>query len=111
LNTDVFKTSKCVHGIYSSPKLFPPQTPLAISHPIIPDFEVHPKFWYKQTYLRIVQVLVQTGSRSNECSSGYWPVHILECCMWFASKKIETETKRDDYGELSRFFVCGEMNY
>ncbi len=27
--------------------------------------------------------------------------------MWFASKKIETKTKRDDSVELSRFFVCG----
>jgi len=25
--------------------------------------------------------------------------------MWFASKKIETETKRDNSSELSRFFL------
>ena len=27
--------------------------------------------------------------------------------MWFTSIKVETETKRDDYVELSRFFVLG----
>ena len=27
--------------------------------------------------------------------------------MWFASIKLETETKRDDSFELSRFFVLG----
>jgi len=27
--------------------------------------------------------------------------------MWFAFKKIETEIKRDDSLELSRFFVLG----
>ena len=43
------------------------------------------------------------------CSSGYGPVHILECCMWFASIKVETETKRDDSIELSRSFVFGEV--
>ena len=31
--------------------------------------------------------------------------------MQVTSTQLNIKTKRDDSGELSRFFVCGELNY